>query len=217
LYRLRATSAAPTYFKSFFHTSTSNKFTDGGIKFNNPVEIADWERKTIWPELKDSDPDILLSIGTGYQETAEVAAAARPSPQKKKSSSAFLGRSKTFEYAKNLAKIAADTLQESMNSEKMWHKFYHSVTRDGDKDRQKKYRRLNPCFADVPDLDMVDRINELEAETRARYFDSPEVASVASTLIASLFYIEEEPLVDYPKPIPQDWEYFTGNGNRSPV
>jgi len=43
-------------------------FQDGGLKHNNPVNLALWESRRIWPE--GSSPDVVLSLGTGtYQQS----------------------------------------------------------------------------------------------------------------------------------------------------
>ena len=60
-----ATSAAPTIFKPFYHTRTQQTFMDGGLYYNNPVNVANRERKLLWPDVADCRPDLLLSIGTG--------------------------------------------------------------------------------------------------------------------------------------------------------
>ena len=38
-------------------------FQDGGLKRNNPVRLALWESRLLWPSLKR--PDFVLSLGTG--------------------------------------------------------------------------------------------------------------------------------------------------------
>ena len=60
----RATSAAPTYFKPFWHEGSKQVYSDGGIYHNNPIFVADRERKLIWPTQEEEEPDIILSIGT---------------------------------------------------------------------------------------------------------------------------------------------------------
>lgn len=60
-----ATSAAPSYFKPFTHPQTERTYMDGALYYNNPIKIADHERKLLWPDVADSHPDIMLSIGTG--------------------------------------------------------------------------------------------------------------------------------------------------------
>ncbi|OCL00524.1 uncharacterized protein K441DRAFT_444104, partial [Cenococcum geophilum 1.58] len=41
----RATSAAPTFFKPFTHSATGVVYKDGALKCNNPIRIADSERR----------------------------------------------------------------------------------------------------------------------------------------------------------------------------
>ena len=67
-YRARATSAAPTYFKSFRSARNGRGYLDGALYHNNPVHVADLERRLIWPETEDSTPDLLLSIGTSRND-----------------------------------------------------------------------------------------------------------------------------------------------------
>lgn len=39
---------------------------------NNPIQIADKERKLIWPSLKNKYPDITLYVGTTYNTNAKA-------------------------------------------------------------------------------------------------------------------------------------------------
>jgi predicted acylesterase/phospholipase RssA len=63
-----ATSAAPPYFKPFWHGSSDRYFYDGGFYNNNPVKITQQERKLLWPDVADRPPDIFLSVGTGQNK-----------------------------------------------------------------------------------------------------------------------------------------------------
>jgi hypothetical protein len=76
-----ATSAAPSYFKPFEHGPTKRTYLDGAIYHNNPVRLLHRERKLLWPDVADQDPDIFLSIGTsqykaGLQEGSSGQSAA---------------------------------------------------------------------------------------------------------------------------------------------
>lgn len=62
-----ATAAAPSFFKPFRHTR-GRTFLDGAIYNNNPVKVVQRERKLIWPDVANMQPDILLSVGTGQDE-----------------------------------------------------------------------------------------------------------------------------------------------------
>jgi hypothetical protein len=71
MHRARATSAAPRYFKPFHHKATEAVFVDGATNYNNPVKIAETERRLLWPD--HPLPDIVLSLGTGIgKEGANV-------------------------------------------------------------------------------------------------------------------------------------------------
>jgi patatin-like phospholipase/acyl hydrolase len=66
-----ATSAAPSYFKPFCHEATKRTYLDGAIYHNNPVRLAHRERRLLWPDVADREPDLFLSIGTS-QNQADV-------------------------------------------------------------------------------------------------------------------------------------------------
>ncbi len=57
----RATSAATGFFDSTTIGEYKKRFIDGGILYNNPIQLVHREAKTIWPE-RDA---LLISIGTG--------------------------------------------------------------------------------------------------------------------------------------------------------
>lgn len=63
-----ATSAAPSYFKPFAHEATKRTYLDGAIYHNNPVRLANRERRLLWPDVADREPDIFLSIGTSQNK-----------------------------------------------------------------------------------------------------------------------------------------------------
>ena len=62
-----ATSAAPPFFKPF-ESHVGKMYLDGAIYYNNPVKVADNERKLLWPDVAESSPDLILSIGTGMNK-----------------------------------------------------------------------------------------------------------------------------------------------------
>ncbi|EXJ72783.1 uncharacterized protein A1O5_03930 [Cladophialophora psammophila CBS 110553] len=65
----RATSAAPIYFRAIKIPSLGI-YRDGGVSHhNNPINIALWESRYIWPSV--IRPDVVLSLGTGYEETSQ--------------------------------------------------------------------------------------------------------------------------------------------------
>jgi len=180
------------YFKSFHHAPTNHTFNDGGIKFNNPAALANEERKLIWPESRARDPDILLSIGTGFDSSIGVQTQ-EPGPR---------ARIGVRGFAKKMLGIAVDTLQDVLDCEKSWTNFLESVHGNDedrqhvgiDAERQQNYFRLNPDlkgkFTTLPKLDDVKAIDMLERYTSYIFQTSTKLRSVAATLISSLLYFE---------------------------
>ncbi|KAF2420198.1 hypothetical protein EJ08DRAFT_690440 [Tothia fuscella] len=72
-----ATSAAPKFFKPYNHEPTQRSYIDGAVFHNNPIELAERERKLIWPELQDSYPDIVVSLGTATSPSLKRAESSR--------------------------------------------------------------------------------------------------------------------------------------------
>jgi hypothetical protein len=60
-----ATSAAPSFFKPFKCEANGRHYLDGALYHNNPVKVANHERRLLWPDIAENPPDIILSIGTG--------------------------------------------------------------------------------------------------------------------------------------------------------
>ena len=80
-----ATSAAPSFFKPFqTGTYPVRSYLDGALYHNNPASVANHERKFLWPDVAESLPDILLSLGTGNygQRLQEQIAELDPPPSR---------------------------------------------------------------------------------------------------------------------------------------
>jgi len=67
----RATTAAPSFFKEITidEPPPGIAFVDGGLKFNNPSELALREAAELWPKSKTF---CLVSIGTGQPKPEEI-------------------------------------------------------------------------------------------------------------------------------------------------
>ncbi|KAI8963493.1 FabD/lysophospholipase-like protein [Daldinia sp. FL1419] len=61
----RATSATPPFFKSFLKVETGQEYSNNDTRYSCPVLIAHYEAKSIWGDVADCPPDLMLSIGTG--------------------------------------------------------------------------------------------------------------------------------------------------------
>ncbi|KAI0380484.1 FabD/lysophospholipase-like protein [Hypomontagnella monticulosa] len=61
----RATSATPPFFKPFVKFETSQEYSNNDIRHSCPVVVAHYENKSIWSDVADCPPDLMLSIGAG--------------------------------------------------------------------------------------------------------------------------------------------------------
>lgn len=204
LYRARATSAAPGYFKPFIHKRTGIGYLDGALYYNNPARVANMECKIIWPDTVNYPPDILLSIGTGHD--AESAASkiknrskhVRTSvpkqvelPHKKKTKQII-----QLQYVRRLFQGMKNRLDNMTNSELAWHNFSLDVFKfNKDLLIQARYQRINPDLGpNPPSMDKVDRIEEVRNKTydqlRNREKSIQKIREISSRLIASSFYFE---------------------------
>ncbi len=178
----RATSASPRIFKAFSHEASGQIFQDGGIFYNNPIEIAMQEKKLIWPDIAEAHPDILLSIGTSHNSQSS-----RPAL-----SPARISHLSKGSQAKRLAKLSIDQFHSTFNSEEIWRNFVQSAPFERSKDR---YVRLNlPLENDPPKLDEVSAIVPLQEKTQSFFTRRrEEIKSIADRLIATSFYFELKP------------------------
>jgi hypothetical protein len=154
---------------------------DGSLKANNPVRLAERERKLIWP-CSGEFPDLHVSIGAGTTgEVNAVVTEGRVGGLHRQAT----GVGVRYEIAKGAVK-------DVMNSDAVWHDFCQPLT-ERDKTR---YRRLNiPFPKEVPEMDDVSSLLVLE-ETARTYCSSLEATmqlkSIARQLVASTFYFDFE-------------------------
>lgn len=152
----RCTSAAPSFFRRMFVTVPPRPgqwYLDGGLRHNNPSQLALDEARRIWPTVKRF---CLVSIGTGWQRSVEfmdIKYSQAPGPSKPKSRlSTFLDRipgKKTGSMIKNvpkgmmeLKKIAEHVVELSTSSEPI-HQRLSDESNSRDHARQFPYYRFN--------------------------------------------------------------------------
>ncbi|KAL9049151.1 MAG: hypothetical protein Q9162_007370 [Coniocarpon cinnabarinum] len=206
----RATSAAPTYFKPFVNVRTRQGYLDGAIYHNNPVEVANDERKLIWREDANFHPDLLFSIGTGHHGEAK-------GPFDNTGKAPHRRRTRAYRDSETLPKPEDRTkgprswskipklgsvlsgmrnrLDNVMSAEETWHRFLKATVPDPYSSDRQRYQRINPDLGfPVPRLDAKDRIADVQKAVQARMQQDinslkSKVRSTAHRLIASSFYL----------------------------
>lgn len=148
-------------------------FQDGGLYYNNPLNIAIWETKYIWP---DRVVDFALSIGTGTTDHDTYALSASScSPVKDR----FLSR-------------LYKTFMKSLDGEKVWREFANSLSEC----EKTRYHRLNlPIQGKEPTLDDVTSIDALKAQAQSWIKVNQRFLPSLDSIYASMFYLE---LAEYP-------------------
>ena len=112
-------------------------FQDGGLKYNNPVNLALWESSLICPAV--GKPDLVVSLGTGIHQAALSSSALSPCRFK----DGFVPRIwRSFMF--------------SLDGQGPWKELLNGL---GKRERQ-NYMRLNVPIHDNGDLCNTNRISE---------------------------------------------------------
>ncbi|QDS77600.1 hypothetical protein FKW77_001933 [Venturia effusa] len=173
----RATSAAPRYFKPFYHQATRKNLVDGAIWHNNPINIAEQERKLIWPELEDRYPGITLSLGTATSHRLRRAESIRTPVQ-----------SGIVSHASDLVNLLKNHMATSIECDRMWSSYIDQLPKSV---KASRFIRINPELPDdVPALDDVEKMIPLREAAECWLQNQTKVKKVALQLIASCFYFE---------------------------
>lgn len=140
--------------------------------------------------MTDSDPDILLSLGTGCNNLKGTSSnSSDPGP---KTGSGIGG------FARRIMKLGFEIIRDSINCEKKWQEYLNSLgIQESNKNheiRSRKYCRLNPDFGGIegglPGLDQVNKMDILISRTQEFAINNNKIDIVAASLVASLFYFE---------------------------
>lgn len=135
----------------------------------------------IWPETALDHPDIMLSIGTGYDSSKDLN---HPTTTQFRRPA----RRGVISNMKNLKRIAEDHIALSSESQRTWNAWYRMVSRS--KDDENRFYRLNvDCRRDPPALDNISAMQELREYTHQQYGANQKIQKIASHLIATSFYI----------------------------
>jgi hypothetical protein len=142
---------------------------DGGAgKHNNPIDPAEWESRAIW----DADPDIALSIGTGYARDPD-------SPQIVSQKLQLRDR-----FFPRLARL----FNAVLSAQASWNDHMNRIKTS----EKHKYFRINIALEKEPPLDDVGEIPEME-NLAGTFLKSYDLSSITQALFAASFFFELHP------------------------
>lgn len=154
--------------KTIKHLGTSQ---GGDLQHVNPLSIAMWEVRYIWPDR--GEPDFVLSLGTGtYSKQSLNAKTASKSPVKDK----FFARLYT-------------TLMRNVDGEQGWQALLNTIPESS----RGRYHRMNmPLQGEQTEIDDVRAMHALKQQT-INYLACTRILEPASdSMYASIFYFELE-------------------------
>lgn len=96
-----------------------------------------------------------------------------------------------FSHLTSLLKIAQDHIASSLDSEKTWHDFLGTISRESE-DR-KRFVRINPAFPENPPmLDDVASMKGLyeKVQRKLKSTSQHQILRVALQLVATMFYFQ---------------------------
>jgi hypothetical protein len=211
------------------NSRTKEAYLDGAIFHNNPVRIANYESKLIWPDVEECHPDILLSIGTGHngQDTVGYVEPnqndrrrfhireSRTAPPK-------LGetpRQRSFPNVWGFPEVTQwltvlfKRVDNILDAEQIWRGFRNDVIGTSSYLELLRYERLNPRVGfRAPKMDDKGQVNTLYDDVKER-LGKPQmqgkIIRIARRLIASCFYF------DMSGPPREADDHFTVQGTQS--
>jgi hypothetical protein len=135
----------------------------------------------LWPDTKGHHPDILLSIGTIFNE---------PSPEDKK----HADTRKSYESV-TWYRVLTRHVKNLLNTELTWKNFQNDVVGTSSPIAAGRYVRLNPKLSSpVPKIDAVQESEYFRAQIKRELSSTKTknmVEKVAHRLISSSFYFDK--------------------------
>lgn len=197
--RARGTSAAPSYFKPYRSKRNSRGYLDGALYHNNPVRVADLERRLIWPDSESFLPDILLSIGTSCNGVIRADRDRLRSHQQglghevESSQHDTTKKRRIITPLSKTINIMKSRVENILDAEMTWLSFMSDGAR-GDEEFKTRYRRINPNIEEEPpQLDEVKKLPHLRRRMQqiVKYGEfQNQTREIARQLVASSFYVE---------------------------
>ncbi|KAF2756983.1 hypothetical protein EJ05DRAFT_49848 [Pseudovirgaria hyperparasitica] len=173
----RATSAAPRFFKSYHHEKSQKAYVDGAVYHNNPVKLADNERKILFPEWENAD--LIVSLGTSFSRQLHRA-------ESEKIQAAQRG---VVSHGKLMINLVKNHMATSLDCQNAWEEF---LAHQPDSIKYSpKFIRINPELSgSVPALDAVKDMSALRNNVRVMLQNDTRIKQLALMLVCSSFYFE---------------------------
>jgi hypothetical protein len=184
-------------------------YVDGAVFHNNPVRIANYESKLLWPDADQQPPDILLSIGTGQYgaDTDNFTDASRydirrfqirkmlnqvkPTMREKRS----MPIPKAIPQIESWLTIFKKRVESALDAEATWREFRKDVVGTTSHAAAERYIRVNPKMKNrIPKMDDRSQINTLQQDVISvlgTHGLRTKIKSITQRLVASSFYFEK--------------------------
>ncbi|KAL9097592.1 MAG: hypothetical protein Q9165_000488 [Trypethelium subeluteriae] len=165
------------------HTLTNDLplkvYVDGAVYHNNPIQIAEQERKLMWPDLDDQYPDVVASLGTAFSPSLHRAESTKM---------AASARTGIIAHGSQLLGMLKNHMATSIQCERIWTDFTVHLPKHI---KLSRFVRLDPELGiDVPQLDEVDHMERLQRSVRQQFQQDTRLKALALRLVATLFYWE---------------------------
>lgn len=152
---------------------------DGAIYHNNPIRVAEAERKLIWPEV--DYPDVVVSLGTSFSTQLHRMESDRMQNDERRG---------IVSHGMSLVNIVKNHMATSLNCERAWDEFLDHLPRNI---AHSRFIRINPELSGkVPELDDVQSMIPLQQNVGIVLARDPRlrgrVHNTAMRLFATLFY-----------------------------
>jgi hypothetical protein len=183
-------------------------YVDGAVFHNNPVRIANYESKLLWPDADQRPPDILLSIGTGLHgaDTENFLDASRNDRRrfqirkminqvKPTQHNKLMAVPKVFPQFESWLTIFKKRVESALDAEATWGEFLKDVVGTTPHAAAERYIRVNPRMKNrIPKMDDKSQIDNLQEEvihSLRTHESQKKVKDIAQRLVASSFYFEK--------------------------
>ncbi|OCT52722.1 putative Patatin-like serine hydrolase [Cladophialophora carrionii] len=160
-------------------------YQDGGVNHhNNPINIALWESRYIWPSVVR--PDVVLSLGTGYEETGQSPVVMTP---KVKFPWSF-----SFSVRETPLHRLIQSFKGSMDGQSTWRELMNHIHEDEKRD----YFRLTlELPGPEPAIDDYGAMELLSSAVRLQPRGPEARRNVLMALLISSFYFELHEIPTY--------------------